>query len=258
MLHVVFTASFLFSAVSVVSGRQEAALEQVPAKTGPVIPAGTIIPIRLGSISSEKNRKGDVLKARVMQDVSLRNGGKIHEGATVIGHVLDVTRAVSGSQASLTLKFDIVLQHGESIPVTTNLRALASELEVRFAQIPTLSSGESEVFDWLPTVQVGGEAVYGFGGPVTNGDRVVGHAIKGGVLVNLTAKPGSKCRGAFQGNDALQSLWVFSSDACGAYGFPHLMVSHAGRTEPVGELVLTSSEGPVRIESGSGMLLRVH
>jgi hypothetical protein len=221
------------------------------------IPPGTILPIRLGSLSSEKARKGDVIKARLMQDVPLENGSKLRAGSSVRGVVVDVNPATSGKNATLAIKFDSIVQGKESIPVTTHLRAVASTLEVESAQTPTIGPGESDVYDWLPTTQVGGEVVYGKGGEVYNGERVVGRSVYDGVLAQVSAKEGTACHGAVEGNDRPQAIWVFSSDACGAYGLPSLKITHAGGTDPLGEIVLESERGPVKIRSGTGMLLRV-
>jgi hypothetical protein len=221
------------------------------------IPPGTILPIRLGSLSSEKSKKGDVIKARIMQDIPLENGSKLHAGSKVLGRVMDVSPAKPGQKASLTIKFDTILSGKESIPITTHLRALASTLEVEFAQVPPIGPGESDVYDWLTTVQIGGEAVYGKGGQVYNGDRIVGRSVYDGVVAQVNEQPGTKCRGPVEGNNRPQAFWVFSSDACGTYGFPSLTISHAGRTDPQGEIVLVSEQGAIKIRSGSGMLLRV-
>jgi hypothetical protein len=221
------------------------------------IPPGTILPIRLNSLSSEKNKKGDVIKARLMQDVPLGGGSKLRAGCRVLGRVIDVSPATSSKKAALSVEFDTVLCGKERLPVLTHIRALASTLEVEFAQIPTIGPGESDVYDWLPTTQVGGEIVYGKGGEVTNDNRVVGRSVNDGILAQANSKEGTKCQGPVEGNDQPQAFWVFSSDACGAYGFPNLTISHAGRTDPRGEIVLVSERGPVKIRSGSGMLLRV-
>lgn len=61
------------------------------------------------------------------------------------------------------------------------------------------------MWNWLTTVQVGGDVVYGEGGPVTtseNADQLVGKAVNGGVLSRVSAKEGTKCRGAIDGNEA--------------------------------------------------------
>jgi hypothetical protein len=218
------------------------------------IPAGTILPLRLPSLSSQKNKKGDLIKARIMQDVPLPNSEKIRAGAIVLGRVLDVT---PGNQAALILTFDTLIEHGETIPITTSLRALASPFEIDSAQIPDMGAGESDVYDWLPTTQIGGETAYGLGGPVAKGNTIVGRVVGDGVLVNVSARPGTKCSGSLDGNSSPQALWLFSSDACGVYGFPHLSIRHAGRANPQGQITLASDSGPVEIGSGSGILLRV-
>jgi hypothetical protein len=248
-------------------GAASAALQLAPADIGSnaaepdhklSIPPGTILPVRLGSLSSDKSKKGEAIKARIMQDVPLENGSKLRAGSSVLGRVIDVTPATAGDKAMLALIFDtVVLRNKQRIPVRTHLRAIASTLEIQFAQTPTIGPGESDVYDWLSTTQVGGEIVYGKWGEVMNGDRVVGRSVYDGVLAHVNAREGTKCRGPIEGNDRAQAFWVFSSDACGAYGFSRVTISHAGRTDPRGEIVLVSERGPVKIRSGSGMLLRV-
>jgi hypothetical protein len=253
--------SAIFIATLFLSGAHAGINPHAQAKNSPKaaisIPAGTILPLRLPSLSSQKSKKGELIKARVMQDVPLPNGEKIRAGAIVLGRVLDAIPATPGNQAALILTFDTLIQRGESIPITTSLRALASTLEIDSAQIPDMGAGESDVYDWLPTTQVGGETVYGLGGPVARGDTVVGRSVAGGVLVNVSAEAGARCRGSVEGNPAPQALWVFSSDACGVYGFPHLTIGNAGRTDPLGQITLASEVGLVEIRSGSGILLRV-
>src|SRR5271169_1374688 len=61
------------------------------------IPAGTILPVALNSsLNSRKVKSGQVITARVMQDVPLP-GSTIHAGAKVIGRVIDVKPANGGS-----------------------------------------------------------------------------------------------------------------------------------------------------------------
>jgi hypothetical protein len=196
-----------------------------------------------------------------MQDVPLGSGKRIHEGSKVIGHIVEVTSATASAQARISLQFDKLLSENQIIPITTDLRAITSFVGVSEAQTPTMAPGEGDNFDALPTVQVGGDVVYGFGGPVTteaNADDVVGKELKDGVLGQVRAKEGTKCRGAMDGNDSPQALWVFSSDACGTYRLEHIRIAHAGRTAPAGVIVLVSDSGKLKISGGAGMLLRVN
>ena len=222
------------------------------------IPAGTILPVRLNSsLNSRKTKPGHLITARLMQDVRVSSGSKIHAGAKVVGHVVDVRRQNGAGVAQVSVRFDNLVVSGRKISVTTSLRALASMMTVEGAQIPDFGPDRGTPEDAWTTDQIGGEVVYRGGGPVANGLRSVGQPTSNGVLVRPSAEPGTECRGSVEGNDQPQALWLFSSDACGAYGFPDLVIVHAGRSSPVGEITLASNHGSVNVRAGSGMLLRV-
>jgi len=223
------------------------------------VPAGTILPVSLStSLNSRKVKPGQLITGRVMQDVPLSTGSAIHAGAKVIGHVVDVNSAGSKNGARLTFQFDGIVISRQRLPITTNLRALASMMAVEEAQLPVSGPDRGTSERAWTTVQIGGEVVYRGGGPVANGLRSVGEPTIRGVLVHVTAKPGTKCRGDMAGNDRLQALWVFSSDACGTYGFEGLTLAHAGRSNPTGQITLASNHGDVNVRAGSGILLRVN
>jgi hypothetical protein len=225
------------------------------------IPGGTILPVRLNStISSARCKPGQVITGRIMQDVPLSSAATIRAGSKVTGHIVDVIPATNGTQARVSFQFDKLVFSNQTVSILTNLRAIAGFMEVRAAQTPPTAPGEGDDFYALTTVQVGGDLVYGVGGPVTtaeNSDQVVGKAGADGVLGQIRAREGAKCRGAIDGNDSPQALWVFASDACGVYGLRHISIAHAGRTDPTGVIVLTSNRGKLRIPGGAGMLLRV-
>jgi hypothetical protein len=238
------------------------AVQSVKADSGAIaIPSGTILPIRLTStISSATCKPGQVITGRIMQNVLLASGGKIKEGSKILGHIVEVTPATAGAQARVSFQFDKLVFSNQTITILTNLRAIAGFMEVLYAETPTTAPGEGDNFYALTTVQVGGDVVYGVGGPVTtadNSDQVVGKAGVDGVFGQVRAKEGTRCRGTIDGNDSPQALWVFSSDACGAYGLEHISIAHAGRTDPTGVIVLTSNNAKLKIPGGAGMLLRV-
>jgi hypothetical protein len=71
------------------------------------IPVGTILPVQLNSsLRSDKVRVGEQVSARVMQDVRLPAGRKIHSGTKVIGHVVSVRSADDGIAGEMSLRFD--------------------------------------------------------------------------------------------------------------------------------------------------------
>ncbi|HEX4001749.1 MAG TPA: hypothetical protein VHX36_03825 [Candidatus Acidoferrales bacterium] len=222
------------------------------------IPPGTILPAHLNStLSSAKAKPGQIVTARVMQDVPLNDGRTIRAGATIIGHITGVTRASNGNAARVSLRFDTLKLSHQRIPIITNVRAIASFIEVEGAQIPVTGPDRGTPPDAWTTTQIGGDAVYRGGGPVEGPEGNVGTPVSDGVLVRLNANPDRGCRGAMDANDTPQALWVFSSDACGTYGLPDLKIVQAGRSDPVGEIVLESTRGEVKVNGGAGLLLRV-
>lgn len=221
---------------------------------------GTAVPVMLSSaLDAKKDKPGRKISARVMQEVRLPDGASIPAGARVVGHILRGSGPTATSGFRLVFKFDQLISRGQTLPLTTNLRAIASMTEVFDAQLPTSTFDDygTSIADWT-TVQVGGDAVYRRDGKVISWDnQVVGSATLGGsVTARLLAVPDRGCRGPIDGNDGQQALWVFSTSACGAYGFSELKIAHAGRTNPVGEIVLESPVN-VQVRSGSGLLLRV-
>lgn len=217
------------------------------------IPDGTILPVQLNTtIALAKVQSGQAISARIAQDVPLENGTKLSAGTKVLGHVIGVTR---GNPSRITFTFDkIENSKSEFLFVVMNLRALASYLEIDTASIPTTGPDRGTPSVWWNTVQVGGEDLYG-DAPLARGDQILGHWVPGGAVGKIEAN--GKCRGEVADNAREQALWVFSTDACGIYGYPNLAIEHAGRTTPVGEITLSSTNLQLQIRAGSGMLLRV-
>lgn len=208
------------------------------------IPAGTVLPVRLSTgLNADRIKAGKIIRAQVMQDIP---GTTVRRGAHLYGHVINVT------PTRLELRFDRLKTRQTQISLTTNLRALASMLEVDQAQIPQEGADRGLPSAWdYTTSQVGGEQVYRAGGFVARGITHLGEPTGYGVLAKLNDNP--PCRG----NDTPQALWVFSTDACGLYGFNDLTIEHSGRTDPVGIIVLASNSKKINIRAGSGLLLRV-
>ena len=226
------------------------------------IPAGTILPVVLRtSVSFDKCKTGEILRGKIAQNAPLANGLTIHRGSQIEGHVVEVTPAANGAGAKVSIQFDKLYFAGQWTPVATNLRAIAGFMAVIESGVPDEAPAEGAPYTWLPTTQIGGDSVYGgVWGPVMSWDdasEVVGRSVGDGVLARPKAREGTSCRGELEGNDKPQALWVFSTDACGAYGIEHLNIVHAGRTHPVGTIVLASETHNVKLRNGDGLLLRV-
>jgi hypothetical protein len=218
------------------------------------LPAGTVLPVSLDrGIKAGSARPGQEIRARIMQDIP---GTSIHRGAHVLGHVVRAEAPKNGP-ARLEISFDNVQEHGRRIPFRSNLRAMASFFEVEQAQIPEDMSDRGLTPETWTTQQIGGDQVYRGGGPVAVGDTVVGEPNPYGVVGPPLSQSGEGCRGQLDGNTSPQAFWLFSTDACGVYGFPNIRIEHAGRTNPQGTIILIAQSGKLAIGSGSGLLLRV-
>jgi len=222
------------------------------------LPAGTLIPVALhGSLSTKKSAPGQVIKARIMQDIPVGEKSRIRAGSYVQGKIISVTPAANGKGASITFQFDQLVTRQGTGNIKTNMRALASIVEVNSAQIPQYDDRGSSSYA-NTTWQIGGETVYRGGGHVMDGHQAVGQPVEEtGVLGHPRPNLSRGCRGEIEGNNRLQAFWLFSSDACGVYGYRHVRIAHAGRTDPVGEITLSATQGDVNIRGGSGILLRV-
>ena len=219
------------------------------------IPAGTILPISLNSsLRSDKSGSGTTIIATVMQDVPLGKGETIRKGSKVTGHVVEAITPGNGSDESkISFQFDQLQLGNQTIPLTTNLRAVASRSAV-LAATPELTSP-----DYVDEqIQIGGDQIsYGEGGPVMVGEQVVGKYTSQGVLANVDQNSGAPSGGMIEDNARQQAFWLFSVNARGAYGFGDLTILQSGRTEPLGEVTLASNRKAVRVDKGSAMLLRV-
>jgi hypothetical protein len=218
------------------------------------IPAGTIIPVSLNStLRSDKSRSEATITATVMQDVPLGAGETLRRGSKVTGHVIEAVIPGKGSAASkISFQFDQLQLGNLTIPITANLRAVASRKAVAAATPQSTSEGSDN------QVQIGGDQIsYGDNGPVMVGEQVVGKYTSQGVLAYGGQDLGTPCRGTIDDNDHPQAFWLFSINACGAYGFDNLTVLHSGRTAPVGEVTLSSNGKMLKIDKGSALLLLV-
>jgi hypothetical protein len=223
-----------------------------------MIPAGTIIPVRLEKpISVKDAKRGQAIEAKVAQAVPLPNAEKIPLRTTVKGSILSVETDTDGPGMKVTLKFDQLEDHKEAVPIVTYLRALASRRALQSAQLAHSGADIGTPNGWADTVQIGGDVRFGDGGAVRNrAKEQVGKGVPGGVLAHVSANPALGCDGPMESDD-LQALWVFSSDACGVYDLKEIKIAHTGKSSPAGEITLHFEKDDAKLEAGTGILLRV-
>ena len=218
------------------------------------LPAGTVLPVQVGSTLNAKSSKpGQKIEGKLMQEVRLPSNVVIKKGLRVTGHVVSaVTPGAKGS--SIVVQFDQLQNEKQTIALNVSLRALASSTDVFNAGLPTGPSSSGEFSgNWI-TRQVGGELVFRGRGYVASKEGRVGIWSGSGVWGRL--QPEEDCP-ASEGNSVEQALWVFSTTACGTYGLENVTLAHAGSTAPVGQITLESPKN-VEIRGGSGWLLLVN
>jgi hypothetical protein len=228
-------------------------------QTSSQLPVGLILPVRLNDTRKVKDlQKGTILELRVMQDIPLPDRGKIPMKSLVRGSVVSAAKDSDGPGVNVTFAFTQVVDKDQNFAIATSVRAIASYVAVRDAQTPWTGVDTGSPAGWSNTVQVGGDIRYGDGGPVRNSHKQkVGKGVLGGVLVHISANPKQGCEGPIKGEDYLQALWVFSSDACGVYGMKEVKLSHNGNSDPAGEITLHFEKDDMKLDAGTAFLLSV-
>jgi hypothetical protein len=231
----------------------------MPVEHSAALPIGLILPVTLAqTISVGHAQPGQPIEARIMQDVPLTLHDKIPANSRISGAIVSVTKAADERGIKLSLRFDKVEFNKDMTPMLTSLRVMASREAVRQAQTPLTGADGGTPNGWADTVQIGGDIRFGDAGKVRSRfKQTVGKGITGGVLVHVNARPGTDCDGPVNGDDRLQALWVFSSDACGVYGISNVEIARTGQTGPAGVITLKFEKADAKLDAGTAMLLRV-
>jgi hypothetical protein len=214
------------------------------------LPAGTAIPVMLNStLNSKDSKPGETIEGKLMQEVLLPSGAKIKSGSRVTGHVVSVEG--TGSLSRITVNVDGLQSQGRTIPLNLTLRAMAAAANVFQAKTPIDATSTYESSYGWTTKQIGGDVVFRGRGYIASPQGKVGRWNGTGAWGKLM--PAGDCL-ATNINDQEQALWVFSTTACGIYGFENLKLTHDGSTAPVGQLTLESTKD-ILVRGGSGWLL---
>ncbi|HMH11643.1 MAG TPA: hypothetical protein VK578_00920 [Edaphobacter sp.] len=229
--------------------------------TAQSLPLGTTIPIIFTkSIDANHVHAGDPIAAKTTQLVILADGHVLPVGSQVVGHVIagtpfafDPTPYAKQKQSSLEIQFDAIVDHGDKLPLSVYVRAIADPLSSWDATKP-----KSTDFDSLSTTtQIGGDLVTPSQSEVrSQEDDVVGYKRREGVFAHLIAAKGSSPDGC-DASDTEQSMGIFSASACGLYGFPDTTFVRSGRSGTASTILLESRRRPMKIYSKSNALLEV-
>ncbi len=219
--------------------------------TAQSLPAGTALPVMLGTtLNAKSDKPGQKIEGKLMQEVKLPTGDVIKKGSHLSGKVVSVQ-----GRSRITVQFNQLQDDKQMVPLNVSLRALAATESVFQAGLPVGASTSEASDEWV-TQQVGGEFVFRGRGYV--GSENTARWNGSGVWGKLT--PGDDCPTS-DDNGQEQALWVFSTTACGTYGFEKkLTIAHDGRTSPMGQITLESNEPSedILVRGGSGWLLLVN
>ncbi|MHB8302478.1 MAG: hypothetical protein ACYDC6_06515 [Acidobacteriaceae bacterium] len=223
------------------------------------LPNGTAIPIAFTrTIDAGKARPGDPVLAKTMQIVLYGPTESIPKGSKVIGHVVEAKAFVDQDEPStIEIQFDKIEYKQQTTPFRASVRALANVMDVAAATRPTDASDmdPSRAFTLVGGDQEmpGEKQVYS-----ADGDDV-GINNRFGIFSRL--EPGESInrlgRITCAGIPTLQSVAIFSSTACGLYGFPDTFLRLTGNESNNGTIELESNRYTIEVHSGSAALLQV-
>lgn len=222
------------------------------------LPVGMAVPILFThKISAQSSKHGDPVTAKTMQVILNGPVQSIPKGSLVLGHIVDVSYAGKNRNSSLSMMFDRIVDEHTAIPICASARAIVNALEAYQA---TMEATSLDATASLGTTLVGGDHVRpGDKQVLAPDDDDVGISNRFGIFSRL--EPGAphdastpeSCTGVA----TLQSVAIFSSRACGLYGFPGTRMRSAGNGEPPGVIQLQSDRFGVEIAPGSAALLQI-
>lgn len=231
-------------------GSQEAKTATPPAETA--IPVVFTRPIKVRTA-----KRGDRVMARTMQVVLYGPAGNIPKGSRVKGHVIDASYKGNTQQSSITFQFDKLIAKKRIASVCMSVRAMADSIDAYKAtrEATSLDTNAS-----LGTTLVGGDHIRPGGKYVyaTEYDKV-GISNRFGIFSRLEPADSHSHTVATDcsGVATLQSVAIFSSGACGLYGFADTYLAATGAENPMRAITLIGKHHPIEIPSGSAALLQI-
>jgi hypothetical protein len=212
-----------------------------------------------GSLDVKKNKPGDRIEARTMQDVKQDGKVVLRKGTRLAGHVTQVqARAKDQTQSQLGVAFDHAeLRNGQHVPLNASIQALAVAQSTAQA-----SAGGDDLI-------ASGGGTASAGARVARGGGVVGGMLRStsSTVSSVGSGVGSTANGAAGGtvNAATRSTGVvgglnasgaLESNSKGVFGLDGLSLNSAASSATQGSLIVSSTRN-VHLESGTQMVLQV-
>ncbi len=202
------------------------------------IAPGTALPVELSkSLDAHKNKPGDPVNAKIVQDLLSNGRVVIPRDTKVIGHVTEATPKEKGEPGStLGIAFDKIVMKSGEIPLNASIQALAKP-EQQASAVANEPSNDN----------YGGPMGGGISGPGTTAGR--GGVEAGQVGAPQPAAPDG-AGNPVSGSPA-SSAGAISAGTQGVVGLKGLSLSKGNQGS-----VVTSDSGNVHLDSGTQMILR--
>ena len=216
--------------------------------------------VLVGSLDAKKNKPGDRVEVRTVQDVKQHGTVVLKRGTLLMGHVTRVrTHAKGHSQSQMGIVFDhAVLPNHRQIPLHAAIQALA-EAQNSVGASMMGSDGSDEMMASEGTMgAASGMASGGLVGGVastvgaatgTMMNTAGGLASNAGTALNATARS----EGAVGG---LTSTGHLASNSSGVFGLQGLSLNSAASSATQGSMIVSSTRN-VHLSDGTQMLLDV-
>ena len=226
--------------------------------------SGTTFNAELSSpVDSKKCKPGDEISGKTTEAVKSEGRTIIPKGSKLVGRVTQASARGKGeAESSLGIVFDkAILKHGEEIPLSVTIQALASAQSGASMAGSDLDSMDNMGASAAGSGTAGGRgglggvtsAAGGAVGTVTNTAANVGGAAGG--AVNSTANAAGNVAGASKGTlGGLNAAGQLSSNSQGVFGLNGLNLNAAASNASQGT-VITSAGKNVHLDSGTRMLL---
>jgi len=219
------------------------------------LPSGTAVPIVFShTLDASKLKVGDFIQAKTTQVILLPGGERIPRGAKLDGKIVAGRPLTSQGPSELSFRFDTLAYRNKSVPVQMRVRAMASFVDSSSVMFALIDYGnqDNSLFG-----QVGGDTYIPNDAVHSPSGAQVGKATGDGVFAKLTASEESHSKTSIScgGNEALQSVGIFSSGACGLYGFDDLSLDEPGTND--GTIQFHSDRHAAKIARGTVALMQV-